>query len=178
MSRESQVKHFMDLMDQKVSDRPKNTSLANRQLAVKLIFEELQELSEALDVKETFFELCDSITSNSSFSTSVDGDKVDELETLDAFADIEYTCLWGVNATGLGDKYDDAFDEVCRSNDSKACDSLQIAEEGVEIYASAGEEVEIVPHMGKFVLKNKQTGKIRKSPNYSPAELKKYVPSE
>ncbi len=184
MTRESRVKHFMNLMSQECSDRPSNTSLSNRQLAIKLIFEELQELSEALDVKQTFTELCNDVFCKSEYNIltggtkEVDGNEVNEVEVLDAFADIEYTCLWGINTTGLDKKYDEAFEEVCRSNDSKACSSLEEAEEGVAIYAEKGELVEIVPNLGKYVLKNKQTGKIRKSPNYSPAKLDKYVPTK
>jgi predicted HAD superfamily Cof-like phosphohydrolase len=175
LEREKKVKKFMDLMDQKVSDHPSNTPLETRRLALKLIFEELEELAVALDVRETWKKLCEG--NLTSAYNHPDGDNVDEVETLDALADIEYTTLWGVNATGLGSTYNDAFNEVCRSNDSKGCDTFKDAKESSQMFEDKGISTNIIPVGDKFVIKDKN-GKVKKPINYSPAQLEKYVPSK
>ncbi len=178
VSREDKVKVFMSLMQQEGCKTPATTPLKMRQLAVKLIFEELFEAAEALDVLSTFkglsIEAVDKLHQNP--KADVDGDDVNELEVIDAYADIEYTTLWGVNMLGLSPTFADAFNEVCRSNDSKACDSFEDAEEGVKFWAEQGIAVTIVNSGSKFILKD-ENGKVKKSPKYSPADLAKYVPT-
>jgi hypothetical protein len=73
---------------------------------------------------------------------------------------------------GLGDKFKALFDEVQRSNMSKACSSREEAEATVAHYQNTrGDESYIVEADGRFLVYRKSDDKTLKSVNYSPAEL-------
>ena len=178
-TREQKVKEFMEMMLQTPSVTPGTTPLKMRQLAIKLTFEELRELATALDVEGTFTELSEAAVAYSELTEDglKDGNVIDELEVIDAFGDIAFTNLWGVVMTGCEPTFDGAFNEICRSNNSKACTTLEEAKESQEYYAKSGTEIKIIPNGNYFIL-NDENGKVKKSINYSPASLEKYVPTK
>src|SRR5579871_1708918 len=79
------------------------------QLRVALIAEELKELEESIQNK-------------------------DIVEVADALCDIQYVLSGAILEFGLGEKFKSLFDEVQRSNMSKACNSEQEAKDTVAFY--------------------------------------------
>ena len=72
--------------------------------------------------------------------------------------------------------FDSAFEEVHRSNMSKAHDTKEEAELTQEHRLNEhNEETFVEEHGGKFVVKRKSDSKIMKNKNYSPAELSSFV---
>jgi hypothetical protein len=73
---------------------------------------------------------------------------------------------------GLGERFVDLFNEVQRSNMSKACQSLEEAEYTVKFYQDKdGTEAEIKEENGLWKVYRKSDNKVLKSINYSPADL-------
>jgi predicted HAD superfamily Cof-like phosphohydrolase len=119
-------------------------------LRVDLIQEELNELQQAI----------------------IDNDMI---EVADALCDIQYVLAGAVLEFGLGNKFSELFNEVQRSNMSKACETLQEAKETVSYYTDQGIEAYISPSDGRFLIYRKSDNKTLKSINYSPADLKKIL---
>lgn len=119
-------------------------------LRVDLIQEELNELQQAI----------------------IDNDMI---EVADALCDIQYVLAGAVLEFGLGNKFSELFNEVQRSNMSKACETKQEAEETVAYYADQGIEAYIAPSDGRFLIYRKYDNKTLKSINYSPADLKRIL---
>jgi hypothetical protein len=72
----------------------------------------------------------------------------------------------------MGEKFVELFNEVQRSNMSKACQSLAEAEATVKFYADKdGTEAEILEEKGLWKVYRKADNKVLKSINYSPADL-------
>lgn len=100
----------------------------------------------------------------------------DIVEVADALCDIQYVLSGAILEFGLGDKFKALFEEVQRSNMSKACDSEVEAKATVEHYKLKDstecyyKEVE-----GKWLVYRKADNKTIKSINYSPADLHKVL---
>jgi len=121
-------------------------------LCLSLIKEEVEELEDALLNK-------------------------DVVETKDALADILYV-VYGMQYR-LGIKGDNDFSIVHNSNMSKLCNSQKEAEETVEYYENSFKTgllsydtpyFEKLDNLNKWVVKNKSTGKVLKSINYTPVK--------
>jgi predicted HAD superfamily Cof-like phosphohydrolase len=119
-------------------------------LRIELIQEELNELQQAI----------------------IDNDII---EVADALCDIQYVLAGAVLEFGLGSRFSELFDEVQRSNMSKACETQAEADETIAYYAKQGTEAYSAPSDGKFLIYRKSDNKTLKSVNYSPAELKKLL---
>ena len=120
-------------------------------LRVNLIQEELNELKEAINKK-------------------------DLVEVADALADIQYVLSGTIIAFGLQDQFADIFDEVQRSNMSKACNTENEAEATVKHYeVNKNTEGYVKKKEGKFIVYRKEDDKVLKSVNYSPANLKQFI---
>ena len=119
-------------------------------LRVELIQEELNELQQAI----------------------IDNDMI---EVADALCDIQYVLAGAVLEFGLGSKFSELFDEVQRSNMSKACATQEEAEETVKFYAQQGTDAYITRSDGKYLVYRKSDNKTLKSINYSPANLKRVL---
>lgn len=118
------------------------------ELRVSLLAEELNELKEA-------------IANN------------DLVEVADALCDLQYVLSGAVLEFGLGDKFVNLFDEVHRSNMSKACISMEEAESTQQHYLKKdGTKSYIKEFEGKFFVFREGDHKTLKSINYSPANLK------
>ena len=119
-------------------------------LRVNLIQEELDELKEALE----------------------DNDIV---EVADALCDLQYVLAGAILEFGLADRFKEMFDEVQRSNMSKTCKTLDEAEATKSYYLEEKDtEGQIVPSEQEFIVYRKGDGKVLKSVNYSPADIKSF----
>jgi predicted HAD superfamily Cof-like phosphohydrolase len=97
----------------------------------------------------------------------------DLTEIGDALADLQYVLSGAILEFGLADSFKELFDEVQRSNLSKACDSESEAVATQEAYNKKdGTESYIEKVNGKFVVYRKGDHKVLKSIRYSPANLK------
>lgn len=142
----NQVAEFHTTFKHPILETPQIPSEARCQLRVSLIAEELKELEEAI----------------------ADHDIV---AVADALADIQYVLSGAVLEFGLGNKFRALFDEVQRSNMSKACHSMEEAEATVAHYEAKGTACYIKPDNDKFLVYRTADNKTLKSIAYSPADL-------
>lgn len=118
------------------------------QLRIDLIAEELKELQEAVD----------------------DGNMV---EIADALCDLQYVLTGAVLEFGLGNQFKTLFDEVHRSNMSKACKTIEEAEETIQFYKTNNNVDAYYKEIDSlFLVYREGDHKTLKSVNYSPADLK------
>jgi predicted HAD superfamily Cof-like phosphohydrolase len=147
----NQVAEFHKTFDAPILEKPTIPSEERCQLRVSLLQEELNELKEAIENK-------------------------DIVEIADALCDIQYVLSGAVLEFGLGDKFHKLFNEVQRSNMSKACESIQEATETTSHYKQKdGTESHFNKINGKWVVYRTSDNKVLKSINYSPANLKKIL---
>jgi predicted HAD superfamily Cof-like phosphohydrolase len=90
----------------------------------------------------------------------------DIVEVADALCDIQYVLSGAILEFGLGEKFKSLFEEVQRSNMSKACQSEQEAIDTVEHYRKKD---------GTECYYHKEGNRWLKSINYSPANLDKIL---
>jgi len=94
----------------------------------------------------------------------------------DALCDLQYVLSGAILEFGLGDKFKALFEEVQRSNMSKACNSEEEAEQTVQHYRQKdGTECYYRQEAGKWLVYRKSDNKTIKSINYSPADLDKIL---
>ena len=150
----NQVAEFHRTFKAPILDKPQIPSADRCKLRVSLIAEELRELQEAIENQ-------------------------DLVEVADALCDIQYVLSGAVLEFGLGQKFVDLFNEVQRSNMSKACSTYEEAQLTVAHYAKKdGTEVEIVQDGDKFLVYRIVDNKVLKSVKYSPADLKGILEKE
>lgn len=124
------------------------------QLRVSLLEEEVQELADA--IKDN-----------------------DLTEVADALADIQYVLSGAVHEFGMGHIFKTLFDEVQRSNMSKACATMEEAERTQEHYrATKSVESTVEEVDGQFLVFREGDRKVLKSVEYSPASLKSILDVE
>lgn len=100
----------------------------------------------------------------------------DIVEVADALCDLQYVLSGAILEFGLGEKFKDLFDEVQRSNMSKACSTEEEAKATIAHYKERdGIECYSVEAEGKWLVYRKADNKTIKSINYSPADLAKIV---
>lgn len=94
----------------------------------------------------------------------------------DALCDIQYVLSGAILEFGLGDRFKALFEEVQRSNMSKACNTEAEAQETVAYYLKKdGTECYYTQQDGKWLVYRKSDNKTIKSVHYSPAALDKLV---
>ena len=143
----NQVAQFHQTFGAPILAEPTIPSPERCGLRVSLLAEELDELKEAIAAN-------------------------DLVEIADALCDLQYVLSGAVLEFGLGEKFVDLFNEVQRSNMSKACQSLEEAEYTVKFYQDKdGTEAEIKEELGVWKVFRKSDNKVLKSINYSPADL-------
>lgn len=142
------VAAFHELFDLPVLKAPQLPAAQRCRLRTNLLQEELDELKQAL----------------------AEGDLVG---VADALADLQYVLSGAVLEFGLGEKFKALFDEVQRSNMSKAAKTRAEAEATVSHYSAVRDtEAEVIPRDSHFLIYRKSDGKVLKSINYTPADLK------
>jgi len=145
------VAEFHNTFKHPIIKNPAIPSEDRCKLRVALIAEELKELEEAIKNK-------------------------DIVEVADAFCDIQYVLSGAILEFGLGDRFNELFEEVQRSNMSKACNSEKEAIDTVAFYkAKDGTECYYREESNRWLVYRKSDNKTIKSINYSPANLKKIV---
>ncbi len=143
----NQVAEFHTTFKAPILDTPTIPSKERCELRVSLLQEELNELKQAI----------------------ADNDLV---EIADALCDLQYVLSGAVLEFGLGNKFVELFDEVQRSNMSKACDNEQQAQETMEFYKEKGTDSFHEKSGEKFNVYRKEDHKVLKNKYYSPADLK------
>ena len=146
----SNVAQFHQLFNHPILKNPEIPDEKRCNLRVELLQEELNELQQAIIDK-------------------------DIVEVADALCDLQYVLAGAILEFGLQDYFADLFDEVQRSNMSKACDNLKDVEATIAHYAQQGTEAYSKEENGKYLIYRKADNKTLKSVNYSPAELKKIL---
>jgi len=147
----NQVAEFHTTFKHPVLPKPTIPAIERCKLRIELLTEELKELQEAVDNN-------------------------DIVEVADALCDLQYVLAGAVLEFGLAEKFKDLFDEVHRSNMSKACKSLEEADATVAHYKlnnntdSYHQQVEDL-----FLVYRTPDNKTLKSVNYSPADLRRIL---
>lgn len=96
----------------------------------------------------------------------------DIVAVADALCDIQYVLSGAILEFGLGEKFKTLFEEVQRSNMSKACESIEEAQATIDHYKQKdGTECYYREEGGKWLIYRKSDNKTLKSINYSPANL-------
>ncbi len=96
----------------------------------------------------------------------------DIVEVADALCDIQYVLAGAILEFGLGEKFKTLFEEVQRSNMSKACRTEEEAIQTVEHYRKKdGTECYYTKEGDKYLVYRRADNKTIKSINYSPADL-------
>jgi len=90
----------------------------------------------------------------------------------DALCDLQYVLSGAILEFGLGEKFKSLFEEVQRSNMSKACNSEEEANQTIQFYKEKdGTECYYKKEGNKWLVYRKADNKTIKSVNYSPADL-------
>ena len=95
----------------------------------------------------------------------------DLVEVADALCDLQYVLSGAILEFGLGEKFKTLFDEVQRSNMSKACLNIEEAEATVAHYTAKGTACYFKEDSGKYLVYRTADDKTLKNINYSPADL-------
>jgi predicted HAD superfamily Cof-like phosphohydrolase len=96
----------------------------------------------------------------------------DIVEVADALCDIQYVLSGAILEFGLGDKFKTLFEEVQRSNMSKACNTEEEAQATVDHYLKKDGTACYYKQMeGKWLIYRTSDNKTLKSIHYSPADL-------
>lgn len=143
----NQVALFHKTFHHPVLESPQIPSEERSKLRIALLREELNELEKA-------------IAEN------------DLVEVADALCDIQYVLSGAVLEFGMGKKFKALFDEVQRSNMSKACKTIEEAEATLEHYKARGFDGYYEKDGDVYLVFRKGDKKTLKSVNYSPADLK------
>lgn len=147
----NQVAKFHRTFEAPILEKPQIPSEERCKLRISLLQEELDELKQAIDDK-------------------------DIVEIADAFCDLQYVLSGAILEFGLGEKFDELFNEVQRSNMSKACSSEQEALETISHYKQKDGTESMFKKIGKkWVVYRISDNKVLKSINYSPADLKNII---
>ena len=147
----NQVADFHKTFNAPILPTPQIPSQQRCELRVSLLQEELNELKEAIENN-------------------------DLVEIADALADLQYVLSGAVLEFGLGEKFVDLFNEVQRSNMSKACNSELEAQATIEHYKQKdGTKGYYKENNGKWLVYREEDDKVLKSVKYSPAELSKII---
>ena len=146
----NQVAEFHKTFNAPILNTPTIPSKERCELRVSLLQEELNELKQAIEDNNI-------------------------VEIADALCDLQYVLSGAVLEFGLGDKFVELFNEVQRSNMSKACETEQQAQETVEHYKTKGEEAHYEKSGNKFNVHRISDNKVLKNKYYSAANLKNII---
>jgi predicted HAD superfamily Cof-like phosphohydrolase len=95
----------------------------------------------------------------------------DIVEIADALCDLQYVLSGAILEFGLGEKFKALFDEVQRSNMSKACKTLEEAKATVTHYELKGTSCFYEQEGDVYLVFREGDRKTLKSVGYSPADL-------
>ena len=143
----NQVAEFHKTFKHPIKETPGIPSRERANLRVSLLAEELNELKHAIETN-------------------------DFVEVADALCDLQYVLAGAILEFGLGDKFKTLFDEVHRSNMSKACKSEEEANQTIQHYRTTQQcDAYHKEEDSLFLVYRSNDNKTLKSINYSPADL-------
>jgi predicted HAD superfamily Cof-like phosphohydrolase len=143
----NQVAEFHTTFKHPIIPTPAIPSKERCDLRISLLAEELKELQQAVDDNNL-------------------------IEVADALCDLQYVLAGAILEFGLGEKFKELFDEVHRSNMSKACKSVEEANLTIEYYKDTANTASYYKEIdGLFLVYRESDNKTLKSVNYSPADL-------
>jgi len=147
----NQVAEFHHTFKHPVISTPAIPSKERCELRISLLAEELKELQQAVDDNNL-------------------------VEVADALCDLQYVLAGAILEFGLGGKFKELFDEVHRSNMSKACATVEEANRTINHYKNtANTESYHKEADGLYLVYRTADNKTLKSVNYSPAALKEIL---
>lgn len=142
------VEEFHKTFGAPILNKPEIPSKERCRLRINLMQEELNEIKEAIE-------------------------KEDIIEISDGLADLMFVLCGSICEFGLGEKFNELFNEVQRSNMSKACSSEQEALDTLSHYKQKdGTEGYYKEVNGVYIVYRNGDNKVLKSVNYSPADIK------
>ncbi|HRH99920.1 MAG TPA: nucleoside triphosphate pyrophosphohydrolase family protein [Saprospiraceae bacterium] len=145
------VAAFHQLFKLPVLNQAQIPDQARVQLRLNLLKEELRELEEAVEAQ-------------------------DLVAAADAFCDLQYVLSGAILEFGLADQFKNLFDHVQASNMSKACSSLEEAEQSIDWYkTNKSEDAYAEFSDGKYLVYRKSDKKVLKSIRYQEANLAKVI---
>ena len=141
------VKCFHEMFNAPVLETPQIPSKERCDLRVTLIQEELDEMKEAIE-------------------------NGDVIEIADSLGDLMVVLCGSILEFGMGDKFNEIFENIHNSNMSKACVSQQEALATLSHYKQKdGTEGRYEEVNGKYIVYRSADNKVLKSIGYSPASL-------
>ena len=145
------VEEFHKTFNAPVLETPQIPSKERCDLRINLMQEELNEIKEAIE--------------NNDF-----------VEISDGLCDLMYVLAGSILEFGLKDKFNELFNEVQRSNMSKACVSQQEALATLSHYKQKdGTEGRYEEVNGKYIVYRSADNKVLKSIGYSPVSLEDII---
>lgn len=145
------VKCFHEMFNAPVLETPQIPSKERCDLRVTLIQEELDEMKEAIE-------------------------NGDVIEIADSLGDLMVVLCGSILEFGMGDKFNEIFENIHNSNMSKACTSHQEALETLSHYKQKdGTEGRYEEVNGKYIVYRSADNKVLKSVGYSPASLEDII---
>lgn len=175
----SKVKEFMKTFNQSISENPVFPDEKIMELRLNIMLEELIELSEAMG--PTMYGYMQRLLFNHSQKVHYDMEKKretmkpDMVKVLDSLCDQRYVNDGTILAFGLDKVFEEAFDDVHKSNMSKACDCQEDEEATIEKYKQEGIECISEHRNGLAIILRTSDRKVVKSINYNPVKLEKYI---
>lgn len=142
------VAAFHRMFEHVILDEPGMPDMKTRVMRINLISEELTELADAIAGE-------------------------DPLEIADALADLQYVLTGTILSFGFGGVFKQIFEEVQRSNMSKACTTLASVEATLAKYQKdqPNEEFNYKEKDGAYLVYRVGDGKTVKAVDYSPANI-------
>ena len=165
------VSEFHKTFGAPVLDTPQIPDEGRVKLRLALILEELSELAEASGAAEVFNEMMKDKVS----AFEQKPEMKDTAQALDALCDLQVVLNGSTLEYGLQDRFDDAFDEVHRSNMSKACTNEEEGAASMEKCQKEGVRTILEKVNGKYVIYRAADHKILKGINYFSPEIDKFV---
>ncbi len=142
----SKVAEFHALFSVPHLQSPEIPATKRTTLRIDLLQEELNELAAAINAK-------------------------DLTQIADALCDLQYVLNGAILEFGMQRQFEALFNEVHRSNLSKACKTLSEAEQTVAQYTKQGVSCYYIENQGNFTVYRTKDQKVLKSIHYSPANL-------
>jgi len=170
------VKEFHQTFNHPVENEIKEDNLELRKLRLSLLFEELVELSFAMNCTSHMQNLCSMFDGSDNYKYNYKYDKkYDKKETLDALVDIQYILSGTILSMGYKNIFDESFDMVHSSNMTKLCNSVQEGLDTIEYHKQKGETQKMsLENKGDKYIVIREDGKIMKSKYYKPVDLSKF----
>lgn len=173
MHYQQKVTEFMNVFGQDCPSKPLIPDVKTRILRVKLLLEEVLELTEASGLKiidSMGFEFSKALLSNNGGIEIVENPDLipNIVEVADAIADISYVNYGAASAYGIDIR--PIEDEVHNSNMTKLFTQAELN----SLEAGAFTSAVVTSNEKGFLVKNKD-GKVQKSPSYTPANIKSII---